>query len=324
MKAVQASLCAGVIAGSLLGMAACGSAGSSGGAADLITPDQAKAVAMAHLQKPTQSATIADEVGSLRAIDQAGQALSPAKTPEPTQDPGIMHSVTVWVAHQSSYPLSFVCFDAPTATQGTALPVLLFFNKPTRSAPWSVSYQIFMNGMSAAPDVALDSGGYARVFPRARYGSLFVAPTQLANDYATYLTAGSSADTHEFAPGSYTSQVVDADNRNIRNIAQQKQETVTVTGAPTGDPVVAYLLNDGGAVVLFGTRVTTHAVATKAPITITHDGKGIAAPAPGRYRDTTAELLLLVAFIDPPRGSGDRLTGIGAFGGTVRATGTPA
>ena len=323
MNGMQRRAWSAVVAGSMLAMVACGSGGSTK-TADLLTPDQATAAALAHLQKPTLSAALKDDTGSLRAYDQANLTLNPLPSPEPTIDPSITHHVTVWVAHQSSYPLSFLCLDSPTVPGGQALPTMFFFTKAAAASSWTVTYQVVLTAMANAPDVAIDSGGYAQVIPANRYSALLASPAQLGGDYSAYITAGNSADTHEFAPGPLTSQTIDANNQNIRGRAQQRGETETVSYVPSGDPVVAYLLNDGGALVLVGLRASAHLVATKAPITVSMDGKGISGPAPGKYHDITFERVVMNAFVDPPKNSTDRVAGIGANGGPIRSTGTPA
>jgi hypothetical protein len=312
------------LTGCVLAMAGCGSSASATQGSDLLTPDQAKGVALEHMQQPTYSASIKNDAGSLRAIEQAGLVVNPLPTPEPTNDPGVGHNVIVWVAHQSSYPLSFLAFDAPTVPGAQALPQLYHFTKASKTAPWAADFQVLVPASSAAPDVALDSKGYATAIPTSRYASFRVSPANLAKDFAAYLQAGNSADAHEFAPGQITSTVIDGDNKLVRDEEQQKGATATLTFTPTDDESSAYLLSDGSALVLVGVRSQTHVVAGKTLITATKDGKGVVGPSPGKYKDTTNELLLLAAFIDPPKGGTAKVTGFGALSGPVRSTATPA
>lgn len=321
-RAVTGALAA---AACLLTMAGCGS-GSPAHRSDLVTPDQAKGIALAHLSKPTYSAGLKEDTGPLRVIEEAGLRLNPLPTPEPTVDPGIGHNVIIWVAHQSSYPLSFLAFDSPTVPGAQALPQLLRFIKASASSPWTVNFQVLLDLAATAPDVATDANGYAQEIPASRYGSFTVPPSRLAKDYAAYLSAGAGADATEFAPGGYTSGVIDGDNKLIRMRQQENKQAVTVSFTPSSDPISAYLLNDGGALVLVGVQSMTHVTPLKAGgvLTVTKDGMDVAGPAPGKYRDWTNELILLAALVDPAKGSAGKVSGLGAISGPVRSLSTPA
>lgn len=311
--------CAAV--GVCLLMVACGS--SAPRTSELVTPDQAKAVATAHVLKPLYSAMIKEDAGPARALAQAGLVLNPLATPEPTQDTRLNHNISVWVPHQTSYPVSFICYDGATAF-GSTLPELYVFTKVSPASSWTVIYQMILNIMSTAPDVALDSDGYAQVIPTSRDGAFLVSPVQVAADYGAYLQAGNSTDGHEFAPGPATSAVVERNNKRIREAAQTDGATLSYAFATTDDPVFAYLLNDGSALVLTNLRATRSEVATKGTITVSKDGKGITGPAPGNYRNITRDELLFAAFIVPPKRSADKVSGLGLGGGVIRSTATRA
>ncbi len=308
----------GVGCASMLLTVACGSNASTTGA-DLVTPDQAKAVLLSMVTLPSTAELVKRETGSLRAIDQASVSMSPPQSPDSSG--GQTHNVTVWVAHQSSYPLSFLGYDHPAKPGATYAPILYFLTKATQSAPWVVDYFMVIN---STPDVAVSSDGYAQVIPESRYGALLAAPNQLAKDYAAYRTAANSADAHEFAPGSSTTDLIDGDNKNVRQAEQQGGVTVSFAFAPTTDPVAAYLMKDGSALVLFGIRETVHVVAGKNPIVVSTDGKGINGPPPGKYHDTDQDVLQLFGVLDPPKTGTDKVSVQGFWAGSVRASGTKA
>jgi hypothetical protein len=233
------------------------------------------------------------------------------------------HDVTVWVGHQSGYPASFLCLDNPTVGGKPIVPNVYRLEKASASAPWRVSSQLLPTTPSALPSLAVDGDGYAQVISSDRYGKFLASPASLSRDYAAYLTAGNSADDHEFAPGNMTSALIDNTNKAIRTAAQDHTQTVTTAWSPTGDPISVYLQNDGTAFVVLGIRSTTQIVAKSGAITVTKDGKGITGPAPGKYRDTTSVSILLVGFAVPAKGSNDRVAAVAAYGGTVSSTGTP-
>jgi hypothetical protein len=88
--------------------------------------------------------------------------------------------------------------------------------------------------------------------------------------------------------------------------------------------VDVYLLRDGGALVLVGIKVTEHLVATAGSIDVPQDGKGVTAPAPGKYRELTTVELALAAFSVPPKGSAARVAALGVYSGAISTTGIPA
>jgi hypothetical protein len=311
------------LGGCALLIAACGSSsGASNAAPDLVTPDQAKQ-AFQTLVRGTSSSFLRQETEPLRSIDQAGLVVNPPPSPEPTLPPGISHHVTVWISHQRAYPVSFLCLDKVTSS-GQAVPPQLFrLVKVSASAPWTVSHQVLLLGPTNVPSMALDSSGYAQVVTPDRYGELLVSPAQLTSDYAAYLTAGNGADNHEFAPGAVTSMQADA----VKKIGSQAtaHTAVTKTISPLDDPVQAYLLRDGGALVVTGVRWALRTVADgTGTLDITKDGKGVLAPAPGRYRDVTSVTMELLAFTVPAKGSKDKVNGLGIYSGPVSSTGTRA
>ncbi len=301
---------------------ACGSQAPAK-AADVVTPDQAKQ-AFLHMAEGSPAAFINATTGSLRQITLAQDRLTPVASAAATPDPSWTHDVTVWVAHQSQYPVSFLCVDNITVGGRQAAPNLYRLDKASASAPWTFSYQLLVPSPADVPSLAVDSGGYAQVISSDRYGQFKVSPASLGRDFAMYLTAANSADDHQFAPGQYTSTLIDNDNNVIRTAAQEKAETVTTTWSPTGDPVTAYLLNDGGALVLIGVQASVHVVPRTGAITITKDGKGVTGPGPGRYRDTTTVTLLIAAFIVPAKGSTEKVSAVGGFVGPVSSTARPA
>jgi hypothetical protein len=305
--------------GLLTAVAAAG-CGSSGGNTDLLTPDQAKQAAQTFF-KAGVSMQIKEESGSLQRIDQAHAIVEPLPSPEPTQNPANHSDLTIWIAHQSSYPVTFLCLDK--ISNGTQQGLSLFrFSKSDESSTWRVSHQDALISVAALPSVALDSKGFAQLIPQSEYGKLAVSPTKVAGDYAAYMVTGNSADAHEFAPGPLTSGQIDQDNKNIATDAKS-HVALSFAFSQSNDPVDAYALRDGGALVLVGLTWTTKAVASPAPIVVTKDGNGIVAPAPGKYRAVTGTTLVLAAFSVPPKGSIAKIAGLGAYSGPVSSMATP-
>jgi hypothetical protein len=286
----------------------------------VVTPEQAKQAYLALAQGPT-AAFLKAATGSLREISTAQASL--LASPEAVPDPSTTHDVTVWVGHQSSYPASFLCIDSMGVSGRPTTPYLFRLDRASASAPWTVSYQMQFASPADIPAVALDGSGYAQSVSSERYGRFTASPASLARDYAAYLGAGNSTDDHEFVPGQFTSGLIDANNKVIRSAAQDKHVSVTESWSITGDPVAAYLLSDGGVLVLLGVRATAHAVPRSGTITIVQDGRGVTAPAPGKYRDTTTVSLLLAAFTVPPKGSADKVSAVAGYNGAVSSTGTP-
>jgi hypothetical protein len=302
---------------------ACGSGSESPSraGADLVTPDQAKQAALAYVHAGL-SAEIAAEAGSLRRIDDAMAVVNPIPSPAPTLNPKARYDVTVWVAHQSHYPLSFLCLCRTTIPDQNLLPQLFRFSKAEPAAPWIVSYQLQLP-LAAVPSLALDGSGYAQLVTPDQFDKFLVSPARLSSEYVAYLKAGDSADSHQFASGDVTSRVIDAMNNEI-SAHKAAHANMTVSLSPTEDPVDAYRLRDGSALVLLGVSVTAHVVATSAPLKVEKDGKGVAGPAPGAYRDVTTDSLNLVGFSVPPKGSSAKIAGLGVYSGLVRSTATPA
>jgi hypothetical protein len=104
--------------------------------------------------------------------------------------------------------------------------------------------------------------------------------------------------------------------------ATSQHETISISYQPTDDPVDAYAMSDGGALVLVGLQETIDVVAGAAPIKVTADGKGVVAPAPGNYHDLTTVQLVLAAFTVPPKTSALKVTGIGLYLGPISTIGT--
>ena len=309
--------CAGAL---LIGcLAGCGSASAS---SDLITLAQARAVAQTWLHA-SDATQVSEERGSLQRID---EAMALVRTgPAPTPDPQVGED-TIWVAHQSRYPISFLCFDKPAASAGRAMAVegqLFRFSKASASAPWTVTHQGVLLSLGSRPSLALDSSGYAQIVSPQDYGKFKVSPAQVGRDWGAYLQAANGSDAREFAPGPLTTQAIQ-DDKQQNDAGVAKHYNYSYAYAPTDDPVDAYLLRDGGALVLLGLQVTTHIVAQAAPIQVTQDGKGVSDPAPGWYHDVTYVALALALFTTPPKDSAVKVTGIGAYTGTVTATGTKA
>lgn len=310
--------CIALLAGMVL--AGCGSGARA--SSDVVTPDQAKAVALAHVQARYVTDMMKDDVGELREIDRASLVARPLPSPEPTEPP-LAHDVRVWVPHQSGYPASFLGYDALVLNGTVASGILYVFVKPSATSHWTTSFKATLV-TPTAPDVATDSSGWAQVIPPSRFDAFRVSPDQVGADYGAYLAAGNSTDAHEFAPGQVTSQAVDGMNTQIRQAARSSSVTVSFTFKPTGDPVFAYLLNNGGALVLSSLLGTIDNLATKDPMTVTADGKGVIGPPPGKYSRVTTDQAYLVAFVVPPKGSSDKVTVIGAVNGPIQSIGTKA
>lgn len=301
-------------------LAGCGSANAAGGA-DVITPAQARTVAQAYLHSTVPS-QIDQERGSLQRIDKSVDLLrtpGPAPTPDSrTQD------ATVWVPHQSQYPITFLCLDKALMGGGQTSPGQFFrFSKASATAAWTVTHQDSLVSIGSRPAVALDSAGYAQLAAPQDYGKFLVSPAKLAHDWAAYLAAGNATDAREFAPGNLTSGAIQGNKQQIANSAKS-QFTLTYSYVPTDDPVDAYVLKDGSVLVLVGIQQTAHTVAGKDPIKVTGDGKGVTYPAAGSYRDLTQTTLVLAAFTIPPKGSAVKVSGIAVYDGPVSATATRA
>ncbi len=314
-KRLIGSACAGALAAGCL--AACGSANAA--VSDLLTPAQAKVVLQAWLHAP-MDAQVAQESGSLQRVDQAHAALS-TPGPSPMADRGL-HDDTIWVAHQTRYPISFLVFDRPLVGGGQISSGQLFrFSKQSASAAWQVTHQDELFANVAKPAVTVDADGYAQTVSTGDYGRLMVSPAKLAADWATYLQAQDVSDTREFGPGPLTTDHITGNKKDAASDAS-KHYSYTYTYAPTNDPVDAYRLADGGALVLVAIEATDHIHANAEPVSVTTDGKGITDPAPGSYRDVTRVLLVLGAFSVPPKGGTAKVTGVGVYFGPVTATGT--
>ena len=310
-----ASGCVGAL--TVVSVSGCGSSASA--SSDLITQRQAKQVAQAYLHGSVV-AGIGEERGSLRRIDDGIEAL---RTPGPQPTPDMMADDTIWMAHQQQYPISFLCFDKPL-TPGQASPGQLFrFSKASASAEWTVTHQDVLESIASRPAVALDSDGFAQLVSPSDYGKFLVSPANVARDWGAYFAAGNAADGKEFAPGPLTTSVIESNKKQI-DAEAALHHTLSLAYAPTGDAVDAYLLKDGGALVLVGLQVTSHDVANSGSIKVTQDGKGISAPPVGQYREVSNVALVLAAFAVPPKGSTVKLTVLGSYIGTVSAAGVKA
>ena len=296
-------------------LAGCGSASA---ATDLITPAQARTIVQTWLHA-SYSAQVDAERGSLQRIDRATNLLRTGPAPTTDTRP---HDDTIWVAHQSQYPITFLCFDKPLTGGGQTNPGQLFrFSRTSPTAPWTVTHQDELISLGSRPAVALDSAGYAQLAPAQDYGKFLVSPAKLGHDWAAYLQSGNAADAREFAPGVLTTQAIATNKQTISSNAS-KQYALSYSYVPTGDPVDAYVLRDGSALVLVAIEQTAHTVAGKDPIKVTGDGKGVVAPGPGSYHDLTQVSLVLAAFTIPPKGSAVKVSGIAAYFGPVSATAT--
>jgi hypothetical protein len=287
-----------------------------------LTPDQGKQVATAWLHA-NLATEVGQERGSLQRIDQAVNLL---RTSQPTPDAS-PHEDTIWLAHQGQYPLTFLCFDKPRlpAQQMQMMsPSMFRFYKADAHAPWTVTHQVTLVSAGSRPAVAVDSAGYAQAVPADQYDKFIASPGRVASDFATYLSRGNSTDTHEFAAGPLTSAVIENTKKRVADTAAQ-HNTLSATYTSTDDPVDVYLLRDGGALVLFGIKATDHLVAAAGgSISVTEDGKGVTAPAPGKYRELTTVELVLAAFSVPPKGSSAKVAPLGIYTAPVSTVGTPA
>ncbi|HEV7679896.1 MAG TPA: hypothetical protein VGQ42_15135 [Candidatus Dormibacteraeota bacterium] len=301
----------------MLSLAGCNASANT--AQEILTPDQARQVAMTWLH--TGFATmVSQERGSLLRIDRAANLLRTSPAPAPDTRP---HDLTIWMPHQGQYPLTFLCLDSVRAAGQPVLPQMYRFSRADAQATWTVTHQVALQSAASRPAVALDSAGYAQTVAGGQYDKFLVSPARLAGDYAAYLNRANSADSHEFAPGVLTSSGIENIRKLIADAAAQQHGALTVTFTPSDDAVDVYLLHDGGALVLFGLTMTNHVVATAGSITVTEDGKGVSGPAPGRYRDLTTTHLVLDAFTVPPKGSTAKVAGLGAYFGPVSTTATP-
>lgn len=300
------------------GLSACG---SSNAAPDLITLAQAKQVALTWLHADNKAA-VAQEGGSVQRIDEADAAMNP---PASSSAPdGQTHNATIWMAHQSRYPLTFLCVDTPAMERGQAPAQQLFrFSKASPTTPWTVTHQDLLFSPASRPSLALDAAGYAQMVPAHDAGKLLASPAQLAADWVAYLSAGNLSDAHEFAPGPLTTGQIENNQKQVDAAAGQ-HDRLTTSYTVSDDPVDAYLERDGSALVLVGITVTAHTVAQSGSIKVTQDGKGVAGPVPGSYRDITDVVLVLAAFTDPAKDGGSKAAAIGTYYGPVTATGTRA
>jgi hypothetical protein len=310
--------CAGGIA--VTGLSGCGSSASASGN-DLVSLKQAKQVALDYLHT-NPVAEVDQERGALQRIDQATNAF---RTPGPAPTPDThIHDVTVWLAHQSQYPISFVAFDKPLLQGQTSAGQLFRFSKTSASAAWTVTHQDLLLSIASRPAVALDSEGFAQLVPASDYGKLSVSPAAVGKDWAAYLAARNVGDAHEFAPGSYTTGNIESTKKQIDDFAAQ-HSTLTLTYTASQDPVDAYVLKDGSALVLAGIEVNSRNVANAgSSIKQTEDGKNISGPPAGSYREVDNTTLVLAAFTVPPKGSTVKVSVIGAYYGLVAAKGIPA
>jgi hypothetical protein len=299
------------------GLAACGSVSAS--ASSLITVAQARTVAQLWLH--ADNAAELDQLsGSLQRIDHAAERLR-TPGPDPTPDQRV-HDDTIWMAPQSKYPLSFLCFDKPLSGPGKSSSLQLFrFSKASAAAPWKVTHAVIFASVTSRPAVALDASGFAQTVSPKDYGKYLVSPARLAYDWAAYLQAGNASDAAEFAPGVLTTQQIQANQKQVSDNAA-KHYVFTHAYAPTDDPVDAYVLKDGSALVLVGLEQTSHVVAQQDPMTVTEDGKGVVGPAPGTYRESTTVVLVMATFTDPAKGSTQKVSGTGAYFGPVTTTAT--
>lgn len=290
--------------------------GSAKAASDVITLAGAKAVAQSWIHAALAT-EIAQEGGSLQRIDESFEAMR-TPGPTPTPDP-LVHEDDIWMAHQSGYPVSFLCIDRSVASGQSTAGQMFRFRKADAASPWTVTHQDRFLSLGSRPRPVLDADGYAHIVPAADYGRFLASPAKLGADLAAYLQANNASDGREFAPGEMTTGWLDQLKQLVDSGAAQHVAT-TFSFAATDDPVDAYLLSDGGALVLTGVQMTVRRVASSGSITVTDDGKGVMGPAPGSYHEVTTILLALGAFVVPPKGSAAKVSGIGIYSGTVATT----
>src|SRR5258708_18272922 len=131
---------------SLLILAGCGASATT--TPDLLTPDQGKKVALDWLHS-NLGAEISVERGSLQRLDQAVNLVRIPPMPLTSTDTRNRDD-TIWMPHQSQYPLTFLCLDWPRVPGQQTVPQLIRFYKADAQARWTVTHQVQLLSTAAS------------------------------------------------------------------------------------------------------------------------------------------------------------------------------
>lgn len=304
----------------LLLMVACSAPGAAPRpAADVITPERARAVVSDYWDKNERANIASDaslyeaiETGAALRIDRA-QAQRYARLNKHLARPRPLRKATVYVPHQARYPAEFAARIDTVGTDGNGEPndrPLTFFNlfeKASAGAQWKSS---FFSDPDPTEQVRITIGkdGYAELIPGTG-DHLALAPARAPQALVDYLNAaagGLGTDDLQFG-----GPAVESLARGIRrSIDRARMAGFTMTERSTPEPFShAYRGHAGQAVIFFGTTTRRIVVAGRAGACLVQNDRQQFPPevAPGSYSRIESQALSLFIASDPAQGKAELL-----------------
>lgn len=226
-----------------------------------------------------------------------------------------LRQVSVYVPHQSQYPLGFLARieTVSASTSGESSSVYYHFGRAAAGARWLADFSSVADTRSPIR-FALDQAGYANILPIDAAGYV-VQPRDAASALNDYLTSGLESGTPSgpFVPGKHTSGVVKSLRDSYDGLDNQGYE-------PSGDFAVreftrAYRAADGSPVVLFAVEATSRlALKARNETSVTcivqsadHLQQWGGLVPSGRYSEIDFVDLLQLIALDPRRGPNGRV-----------------
>lgn len=241
---------------------------------------------------------------------------------------------TLYVPKASTYPQQWFMAAVPEhpAAGGPSQVALMLFSRSAAAPVWALSGSVLLNPGVPAPDVKIDSAGYATAVYVSDQG-LKVRPNVVGPIHATVADDGpASPATAAVAAGPETTGLY-ASNAALAKQAAARKQSYQWLLEGTSYPEFALRTTDGGALVFYCMYLTTTTSPVKRPAKNSKAPLPVI-PVPAAYRgllpanqptlhhSLTADALLEYAAIDPASASTAKIQVIGSGGGPNYAKGS--
>lgn len=161
------------------------------------------------------------------------------------------------IPQQAGWPKFFMVDTATSLRPSGDARLLLAFTRESVDERWKASFHALVD-TSDLPEFAEDSDGHVKAVPNGGGKDLLVAPHELSQAYADYLSKGEG----EFADGRHTSQ--ERENRAKRGTTKlARNEWADLPASSEQYPPFGLYTKDGGAMVFFASHMHAKQTTTK-------------------------------------------------------------
>jgi hypothetical protein len=241
---------------------------------------------------------------------------------------------TLYVPKPQTYPEQWFMVAVPEhpAAGGPSQVALMLFTRSTAAPAWALTGSTLLNPGVPAPDVTVDSAGYATAVSVSDQ-ELKVRPNVVGPLHATVADDGPASPAMAAVAAGPETTGLYASNAALAKQAAARKQSYQWLLEGTSYPEFALRTADGGALVFYCMYLTTTTSAPKPPVKNSKAPLPVI-PVPAAYRGLlpanqpalhhtlSADALLEYAAIDPASASTAKIQVIGTGGGPNYAKGS--